>query len=217
MHITHEEAIQLIQYNADKALHSPKEKILDEHLKDCAQCRAYAHQLSEMEIVLQRITYKQWNQYPAPLSIDTLLKTKHISKGRSTLLVTRTALIAVAFTVFIFIGWQFTFTNIVGNGNFPNLPPIPTPSIIYTTTTDSAVSCKEIRYQVQSNDTLESIALDHNTSKETIMSLNKMNSEAIVPAMELRIPVCDSTPTSTTYPPTFTITPFLEPVTLTPG
>ena len=217
MYITHEEAIQLIQYSADQALNGHKEKMLDEHLKDCARCRAYAQQISEMEIVLQRITRKQWNQYPAPLSIDILLTTKYLGKSRSALLVTRKALIAVAFTVFVFIGWQFTFTNTVGNGNFPSLPPIPTPSTIYTTTADSAVRCKEIRYHVQSNNTLESIALYHNTSKEIIMSLNKLDSETIHPAMELLIPVCDSTPTSTTYPPTFTITPFLDPVTFTPG
>ena len=67
MQITHEEAIQLIQYGTDKTLRSNEEKILKEHLKDCAQCRAYAHQLRDMENVLQNIMRKQWSLRPAPL------------------------------------------------------------------------------------------------------------------------------------------------------
>ena len=130
MQITHEEAIQLIQYSADKALHSRDEKMLGEHLKICEQCRAYTDQFREMENILRSITRKQWNQYPAPLSMDTLLAKKNARKSKDILLVTRTVLISIAFTVFIFIGWQATFTNKSGNGSLPSLLPVPTPSTI---------------------------------------------------------------------------------------
>ena len=207
MQITHEEAIQLIQYGADKTLRSNEEKILKEHLKDCAQCRAYAHQLRDMEDVLQNIMHKKWHMRPAPLSIANLISAKNVWKNKSTILVTRTALISIAFTAFVFIGMQFTFSGKSGKQFIPGMLPVPTPSTQYTATLSSELNCKEVQYRVQESDTLDSIANQHGTSKEIIMSLNKLSTEAIYPAMELTVPSCNSTPTSTTYPPTFTITP----------
>ena len=207
MQITHEEAIRLIQYGADKALRNNEEKILKEHLKDCTQCRAYAHQQTEMEIVLKNIMRKQWSLRPAPLSITDLISAKKVWKNKSTILITRTALISIAFTAFVFIGMQFTFSDKAGGQSAPSILPVPTPSTQYTATSNLTLNCKEAWYKVQENDTLDSIANQYGTSKEIIMSLNKLSTEAIHPAMELIVPSCHLTPTSTTYPPTFTITP----------
>jgi hypothetical protein len=207
MQITHEEAIQLIQYRADQALKNDQQKILGEHLKDCAQCRAYAHQQTDMEIVLKNIMRKQWSQRPAPLSIANLLIAKNVWKNKSTILITRTALISVVFTAFVFIGMQFTFSGKSTEQIVPGMGPIPTPSTQSTATSRSKLNCQEVQYRVQENDTLDSIANHYATSKETIMFLNKLSTETLHPSMEIMVPSCDSTPTSTTNPPTFTITP----------
>jgi len=217
MQLTHEEAIQLIQFNADKAVHGITEKMLYEHLKDCARCSAYATQFKEMENVLQHVMRRQWNQRPAPLSIDILKATKKLRDNKSALLITRKVLISVSVFAFIMIGWQVAFTSKGGNGMFPGMLPVPTPSTQYTATTYTSLHCEKIIYKVQGNDTLVSIADHHATTKEIIMELNNMNTESITPFTELLVPICNSTPTSTTYPPTFTSTPILEPVTNTPG
>jgi len=217
MQITHEEAIQLILYAADKAVPGAKEKLLHEHLKDCSQCSAYAHQFKDMENVLQTVMRKQWSQRPAPFSLSTLKAKKDSQKNRNALLVTRTAFIGIALCTFIFIGWQVTLTTNPRNAIFPGMLPVPTPSTQYTATNTLAINCQQILYQVQEHDTLESIASQYATSKEAIMNLNNLNTETIQRDMELLVPICKSTPTSTIYPPTFTITPFLEPVTYTPG
>ena len=217
MQITHEEAIQLIQYAADKAVPNAKEKLLHEHLQDCAQCSAYAGQFKNMENVLQTVMRKQWRQRPAPLSLNTLKAKKDLQKKRSAILVTRTAFIGMAVCTFIFIGWQVTLTTNPKHAMFPGMLPIPTPSTQYTATNTLALNCRQVLYKVQDYDTLESIASQYATSKEAIMNLNNLNTENIQRDMELFVPICKSTPTSTIYPPTFTITPFLEPVTNTPG
>ena len=217
MQITHAEAIQLIHYRADRQSHIPNERMLDEHLKGCPDCLAYARQLNEMENILQGAMRKQWNRSPAPLAIDILTANKNHWKESNSILITRTAMIGIAFLAFVFIGWQFTFTANSNNSLQPGSLPIPTPSTLFTATSSKSQNCTKIQYQIQNDDTLESIADHFSTSKETIMELNNLHTDTAEPNTKILIPVCDSTPTSTTRPPTFTITPFLEPITYTPG
>ena len=54
-------------------------------------------------------------------------------------------------------------------------------------------------------------------SVEAILSANDLTGESIGSIRELVIPACETTPTSTIYPPTFTITPNLETIPTTPG
>ncbi len=211
MQISHAEAMQLIQFRADN------QKILSEHLKDCFDCRTYAQQLNKTENVLRTVMRKQWNINPAPLSIAVLMGNTG-KKSSSAILITRTALISVAFLAFIIIGWQFTATNPKSMyATQFDLLPIPTPSTQITATTFLSNNCIQSHYQVQKNDTLESIAAHFTTSKEALMELNSMKSDVIEPDTELLVPICDTTPTSTLYAPTFTITPILNPTTTTPG
>lgn len=215
--ISHTEAIELIQFRSDNALYGSKEKILSEHLKDCGECRTYAQQLIKTENVLKSVMSKQWNVRPAPLSVVALIESTG-KKLSSTLLITRTALISVAVFAFVMIGWQFTAASPTAvQGTQFEVLPNPTPSSQITATTFSSKNCQQIHYQVQENDTLESIASHFATSKETVMALNNMSSEVIQPNMELVVPICDTTPASTLHPPTFTLTPILEPITSTPG
>ena len=218
MRISHAEAIQLIEFQADHILRGDKQTFLNEHIATCAECQTYAQRLNQVENVLQSVMRKQWDRRPAPLSITGLIKNKLDRKSSNTILITRTALISLALMVFVMAGWQFTSTNTRStSGTQFALLAIPTPSKQLTATNFSAVHCTQIRYQVQKNDSLDSIALKFATSKEKLITLNNLSSENIQLNVELLVPVCDTTPTSTVHPPTFTITPFLDPTTSTPG
>jgi hypothetical protein len=218
MQISHAEAMQLIEFQADYALYGNKEKFLIEHLKECAECRTYAQQLNQLENILKDVMRKQWNLRPAPLSVPALMEKKIGKKYPNALLITRTALISIALLAFVIIGWQFTDANTrsISGTQFVMLP-IPTPSTQITATSLLSSHCVQIHYHVQKNDTLESIATHFATSKETLMKLNNISSESVQPNSELFVPVCDTTPTNTLPPPTFTITPILDPTTSTPG
>jgi LysM domain-containing protein len=216
--ISHAEAIQLIQFRADDILDGDKDRILSEHLKDCVECRSYAEQLNKMEDVLKSVMLKQWNARPAPLSMATLMGNKIGKKSSNTILLTRTAMISVAFLAFLIIGWQFTATNSEStHATQFEMLPVPTPSIQITPTRFLSANCRQIPYQVHEHDTLESIAAHFAISKETLMTLNNLTSEVIQPYTELLVPICDTTPTSTLNPPTLTITPILDSVTYTQG
>jgi LysM repeat protein len=80
-------------------------------------------------------------------------------------------------------------------------------------------NCNYVLYQVQAGDTLDGIAAQFSVPKETIIEFNRMKGERIGPAIQIRIPICDHTPTATINTPTttITITPQFEPITVTPG
>jgi hypothetical protein len=131
---------------------------------------------------------------------------------------TRKALVGVAVVMFAFFAWQ-SMTNNASSAQIPlgTLPMIPTPATQFTATNTLQSDCKELRYVVQQGDTLESIAQNFSTSEESIIAVNGLSSHEIRVSEGLIIPFCESTPTSTTYPPTFTITPNFEPISTTPG
>jgi LysM repeat protein len=97
------------------------------------------------------------------------------------------------------------------------VPLIPTPLTQYPVTTTLQNDCTTVKYVVQSGDTLESIAQYFSIPMESILLANNLTSESITFSQELIIPLCELTPTSTTHPPTFTITPIFETITTTPG
>src|SRR5687768_359269 len=218
MEITHEEARRLIQYNADKALSQKEQIMLRAHFKGCAECRAYHAEFKETENHLRRVMHREWGLRPTPLSIAVLTSKRNFIGRLNILLATRTALVSIALLVFIFGIWQIKLiTSYTSNRTPLNILPVPTPSAQLTSTTIGVQNCEEIRYIVQENDTLEGLAEQFSTSKESIMTANDMKIEAIRGGTELIIPVCDYTPTSTVNPPTGTIyTPFTSPTTNTP-
>lgn len=216
MQISHAEARYMLQLQADRALHDDQPKLLNHHMEDCAECRTYASELNQTETILKNVMRRQWNRNPAPLSMDTLLRNKN-GKKSGTLLLTRTAMISTALLLFVFIGLQFTTMNSIPTHSTQfSMPLIPTPSTQITATILSK-DCRSIQYQVRERDTLEDIATRFDTSKVELVQLNNLNSETLHANETLLIPVCDTTPTSTLYAPTFTITPFLDTTATIPG
>lgn len=218
MEITHEEARRLIQHNTDQALKQDKQIMLRAHLDGCPDCRGYAAELKETENTLRRVMHRQWNLRPTPLSMNVLTLKGNYKRRTSMILATRTALVSIAIMTFIFGVWQFRLTSESPSQRPLSILPVPTPSTQLTSTKLVLQNCEEIKYKAQENDTLESIADQFSTLKESIMIANEMKTEVISPTMELIIPICGSTPTGTVNPATLTIhTPSTSPTTTTPN
>ena len=83
----------------------------------------------------------------------------------------------------------------------------------------SLQNCVEMKYQVQETDTLESIAAQFSVPKDQIMALNNLKAEILNPDVELRLPVCEPTSTSTVAASTqtTTFTPVIGSTTSAPG
>jgi LysM domain len=220
MQITHAEARKLIQFSIEQTLSPQEIKTLRVHLEDCVECRVFAEELKEVESILVPLMKRQWSLQPAPLSIPARVQRKSINWQTNIMLATRTAMISIVFAAFVFSAWQFTRSVSRTSTPVPiSILPIPTPSGQSTSTKVSFQNCAEKKYQVQENDTLESIASQFSVSKDKIMAVNNMHVEMVYTKMELWIPICHSTPTGTVHPSTLTITftPLIGPTTSTPG
>jgi LysM repeat protein len=222
MHITHEQAHKLIQLNMDRVLSAPESAGLSAHLRDCIDCQSYADEMKEVERLLFPTLKKQWQHQPIPLSISALTE-KRLKSQASILLTTRTAAIGLVVVTLFFSIWQFVFSSPAASQQIPiAVPPVPTPSsqtVLSTRVTSTSEDCETMLYRVRSDDTLAGIATQFSVSEEEIMAINSLSSQAVGPAMELVIPICNFTPTSTVHPATYTTTytPILKPTTSTPG
>lgn len=218
--MSHEEVRKLIQLNADEALAQQEKSALYAHLRDCLECRVYAEEIKELEGVLVPLLKKQWSLQPVPHFAAVILAQKTSKAHTNTILATRTAAIGVVLLAFIFSAWQFAVSGRPGTSSLPvGSPLIPTPSIQFTSTSITPQSCDRMIYTVRENDTLEYIARQFLVSKEDLMAINHMKTETVLPNMELTIPVCNFTPTSTVRPTTFLTryTPSISPTISTPG
>jgi hypothetical protein len=220
--ITHEEAHRLINFKADQSLDADTGPILESHLNGCVECKRYASELDELENLLRKMK-RSLNLRPTPLYFDQV---SHQSKGTvfgflNNVLVTRITTMVAGFIVLAVAAWQFLSANVVSPTTPYTAIPIPTPSTYLTSTNANILflNCGYFSYQVQAGDTLDSLALRFSIPKETIMDFNGMKEENINPAMQIRIPTCEHTPTVTidATNSTITITPQFEPITPTPG
>jgi len=207
MQITHEEAHELIQFGMDQTLKPQEKNSLQTHLNDCIECRSFAKEIHELETLLLPAMRRHWNLQPAPLSMEAVTSKRKKQLAPSLILVTRTVIISIVFAAFVFTAWQFTVSNSRASTPMPvSVLPIPTPSGQSTSTKISLQNCEETTYQVQENDTLESLAAQFSVSTDKIMAINNLGTETINAKMELLIPICNSTPTGTVHPSTLTTT-----------
>jgi len=218
--ITHEEARSLIQFRADGKLKLADETRLDKHLEECADCRDYLNKLENTVSILQKTLQKQWKANPLPLQMGVVYGRMASKKRDNVLLTMRMSLVGVAFVLLSFMAWQYTTSGRYTSQQYSSseiIPLIPTPSAQHTATNTSLNDCQNIKYSVQQGDTVEDIARQFSVPSEAILLANNLTNTSLASVQELVIPICDTTPTSTTHPPTFTITPIFEPVTTTPG
>ena len=216
MQVTHEEARRLIQFHTDRSLPATEIDRLSSHLKNCSACYAYAEEIRQVEDILRPVMKRHWDRRPTPLSISALTS-KNPKRPLSIGLTTRTALISLVFVAFLFSAWQFIIPGTPTSGQLPEgVLLIPSASTQSTSTVSVFESCEEMPYIVQKTDTLASIADQFGISKDQLMAFNGLNAEAIHSTMQLMIPVCNFTPTSTMEGPA-THTPLANPSTSTPS
>jgi hypothetical protein len=220
MLITHAEAHKLIQFSMEEALKPQEKNILQIHLNDCMECRAFVEELKGVENLLVPVMTRRWAVQPTPLLIEALINKRKPPLPAGIVLATRTAIIGIVFAAFVFSAWQFTHSSSQTSNPMPvSVLPIPTPRGQSTSTKIKFQNCEETIYQVQKNDTLESIAFKFSVAKDKIMAINSLSTESLHAKMDLLIPICTSTPTGTIHPSTLTITftPLIGPTTSTPG
>ena len=215
MQITHDEARWLIEYDADRALNSEKQKALAAHLQECQSCRLHAVEMNDLENILRDVMQKHWNHPPLPLSMDYI---KPHTKNVNSLFAWRVSLVSVVMVTFLLLIWGFKITAFSSSDQLPlGSLPVPTPSVQLTTASAISTRCDSVIYEVQEFDTLDYIADQFSVSKEEIMAFNNMRSDQINETMELFIPQCNSTPTGMPDTPTTTLTPIIQLTIFTPG
>src|SRR3990172_5643843 len=129
--LTHVNAQRLIQLRADTELDLPSKQFLEAHLEGCDECNAYAREVIELENILRRVTHRNWDKSPAPLSMETLVQQVRGERSRNTtnLLVTRGATIAFAVVAVMIGTWLFSQMTLSPAPQVMTLAlPIPTPS-----------------------------------------------------------------------------------------
>jgi hypothetical protein len=82
--ITHAEVRQLLNLAADSALESRQQRLLEEHLAGCAECRAYAAELNALETELRATLAARWPDSGLPAPVQTELMEKLKSKPPAT-------------------------------------------------------------------------------------------------------------------------------------
>lgn len=218
--ITHTEAHRLINFNADQPLDARTRLILDTHLNDCVECGRYAHQLGEVENVLQNIK-SRWELQPIPLFSTRTHQGKKTSLAfsRSPLATRITMTILTILIMAVTVTWRYSIPSMTFPTAAQMAIPIPTPSTSLTSTKATTLNCVYLSYPVQSGDTWDSIALQFSIPKETIMRLNGIREEKIEPGKLIKIPACDHTPTVPSDAPGTIITtsPQFDLITQTPA
>ncbi|MCQ3937052.1 MAG: hypothetical protein DPW18_08410 [Chloroflexi bacterium] len=205
MSLTHAEAHTLIQCSLDHPLSTDEDNALSAHLQTCPACRAYAADMQDVDTSLRAVAQRYWNAPHPPLSMDAL--TGHAAAKPLRVWAAQLAIASIVFVTVALSAWQVAQPGWTTNTKTPlSVSPIPTPSIQTASARPLPQECREIRYIVQEGDTLEGIAGRFSTSVKIIQNGNGFASATVVPGMEVRIPVCGATPSSTVHSPAFTNT-----------
>jgi hypothetical protein len=209
MSITHEEARRLIQFDTDRALEEQEQDLLHDHLAGCTECSEYARQVHKLELTLVSVMQRRWNVQPLPSPAQTVSPGRKSQLLQNMLFATRIAAMGVICITFLFNIWHFTQSP----GQSPNpvsssAAPVPTPSILSTTTNAAGPDCELVSYKVQEHDTLQRVASQFSVPPEAILTANHLDGNMLVPSMNLSIPLCGQTP-GTPRTATITFTPLL--------
>mgnify|MGYP003336595852 FL=1 len=72
--MSHDQARQWIEQAADGLLGAEQENVLEAHLASCAECRAYAAELANLETALSAALQAHWPQFElGPEAVDRLV------------------------------------------------------------------------------------------------------------------------------------------------
>jgi len=195
----------------------------------CNACRAYADHLIDLETNLRMALHTRWDHYRPNLNLQAIKNPSPAKLVWNSFFSQTQALGKVTIIAALLLGY-IAIVNLIGiripistdetptalptpNGFTSTSASSPTPSIQSTLTDWTSRSCKTIIYVVQENDTLDSIAVQHGITPETILEYNKdvdsLASDKVFLGMELVIPLCEKAPSRTASLPgsVLTITP----------
>lgn len=225
LEITHREARALLHAAADQRIDPDDRTALDSHLSGCRSCLDYADSLENLEANLRKAMQAKWDIQKPILNIQTVIHPNPARLFWNKFMGQTHAMEKFSIVIVLVLGY-ILIANIVGIQSpivreetptplpTPNelvifFPNSPTPAAISSISETGAENCETTIYLVLANDTLESIALRHGTTKETIQEINKLASNTVYTGMALAIPVCNTTPshTATITKNTLTITP----------
>ncbi len=217
MSITHEQARRLIQFKADEALGGVENRLLEEHLGDCQECRNFAASIRELEATLPRLLHRRWNQHPLPYLAGKAFSRKPIQLHQSILFATRILAMSVICIAFMVNIWQATQSGRQrSNPPSAEIPMIPTPSVPSPATKILDPTCEPILHEVQQNDTLESLAQQYSVTIDEILSANQLRTTVLSPGEKLSIPGCSPAPSGTPNSIASTFPALVGTTTLTP-
>jgi LysM repeat protein len=227
--IDHQKARALLQAAADRTLSEEEKSALDAHLAECKDCSNYAENLTKLEAQLHKVFHAQWNHQRPVLNIQSVVHPSRRKLVWNTLfgqthVLEKVTIVAALLLGYVVIANLFGIRVPIGEQDTPTTVPTPnqlsfatvlspTPSAHFTLTGMATNDCETVHYIVGRNDTLDSIALQYNMSKEMILEYNNLNSDMLFSGMELLIPLCKSTPQYTTNIPGNTST--IPPITKT--
>lgn len=224
--ITHGKAHVLLQAAVDGQLGAEDKSALEAHLSKCGECCEYAESLKNLEVRLRKVLRAQWDELRPALDLQAITQPSPIKLIWNNLLNRSHPLGKVSILAALLLGY-FVIANLFGlqlsnaDHETPTINPSPnelslafatspTPSAQASLTGSATQVCKTTIYVVQTNDTLESIAFQHGTTKEAILELNddkELTANLVFTGTELVIPMCKSTPFQTA---TIAITPLIE-------
>ena len=213
--ITHRKAHMLLQAAADRRITPDETLALNTHLEKCKECRDYANGLTDLEAGLRKALHAQWDPQqprldpqaiigPTPAKLiwlNALGLTQSMGK------VTIAIVLLLGYIVLAnHFGIQIHNLNNETPTNLPtpnevvlssNVSPTPSAPNQLAMTKLTMQDCDVITYIVQATDSLESIAIEHGTSKELIMEYNNLATDIVSTGMKLFIPMCGNTPSQT--------------------
>jgi len=223
--ITHQEARALLHAATDQKIDPGDKTVLNSHLSGCRSCSDYANSLENLEVNLRKVMHAKWDVQKPNLNVRVVIHPNPARIFWNNFMGQTHAMEKLSIVVVLVLGY-ILIANIVGIQSpvtreetptplpTPNELPVfisnsPTPSAVIPLTETVSENCETAIYVVLANDTLESIALRHGTTEETIQEINNLTSNTVYTGMELAIPVCNATPshTATTTKNTLTITP----------
>jgi LysM repeat protein len=222
--ITHQKALVLLQSASDQRITPDEKSELDVHLEQCKECRDYAKSLANLEAGLRNALHVQWDDQQPKLDLQAIMKPTPaklmwINFPSLTQSLGKVTIVAVLLLGYFMLANHFGIWIHGSNDETPtNLPtpnelllpsntsPTPSAPTQLITTKMTMQDCDIVPYTVQTTDSLESIAIEHGTSKELILEYNNLRSDVISPNMKLFIPLCGSTPSRTASLPSNLIT-----------
>lgn len=210
--ITHQKIQALLQTAADQTLPPNEQMALDGHLVSCAECRAYAQDLTMLESDLQRVMRRHWNVRSQPLPLETIRRRSNrlATQNQFVSMIGRFAFVPMlAFVVFMVMSTKAVDPQQASPGmnlalsNTPNISLLaPRPPVDFTATKSRTQTCARMTYVVQEHDTLYGVAVKYGISKELIAEYNGLTNDSLEPGRILAIPLCEHLFPETTTTPT---------------